>query len=351
MIFSSVHSPHIYASDFHDPQILPYAYSSIIRVLTDLIDRGVLIVDVNRLLSSEFRTALAKWPVKYRPKIISLLEVLRARSRIITVEAPQVSPTSSLCVLAERIADEYHPDFLLGVPECPECGRGSSTSTPIVLLPDYLGPEHFDFVDIFTSLSLRGGKWDRAEFERRVWRPVFRFSKYVKLYDRNIGHSMVSRKDITKDLAADYGDEFLSLDSGFAIKANFARSLKWIVEQFSINAMAKASRFCEITTGIVVEDDSDLTQASEKAQAIRSFFDTLSQMFGVKILVRIRAEQPYFQLRHDRFLVTNQVCLSLGRGFDLLSRRDRIIGTTLSLMNYDDRWDLIDESFSTGSSL
>lgn len=302
MLYQIVYMPGIYKS------IPPHAnlyYEALLSILRDSLCNCLLLVDKDGQMEKALHDAVRLWPQQHRMRAQELLLKMKRQNRFISVSSESYQSltfcTESACLPADFIARTYPVDLTLCVGGCKDC----NILTHAVALDQYQVSK-FSAMKVSRDQGIRlyNGEWDKATFAEKIWEPVFKYAKHVKLIDRYIGRSM--RPGATR-LAHDY-----------------ERSLRWIFEHFVALSRSKPVSSFEVYCGIS-SDDYSTHQQEEIAKQLRMWARQCSEDFGYEIKICVKREYPHTnEMEHDRFLLTDQVALAVGRGFALL-RQDGFV--------------------------
>jgi len=140
---------------------------------------------------------------------------------------------------------------------------------------------------------LNKGEWTQKEFEQEIMIPLLRDAKDVKIYDRYIGRSILTKN-----------------------AAKYQSTLEWIIKVFLRERDSKLKGVFEVYGG--VETHSIPKPKIPDAVAALRKLETNLRLIHPNFKLIIKDETQGSQMPHDRFLVTNQVAVSIGRGFNLL---------------------------------
>lgn len=317
MIVETVHLPRLYR-ELPDGIAASARCCQLIRVLREMERNCVLLVDAGNTMSREMSAAMHQWPFKYRVLGTELWASLRERIvRLPVDDAEGVSDCETPgCGSARAIARSRQPAIIFGPSGCEVCFRSAGGEC------EYSDPAEYELTHFVRarhraeSLTLADGDWDKEQFEREVWTPLFRHAKHLKLFDRQIGRHLQR---------SDGGNQF-------QVGYNYARSLKWIAELFATLTQGRAARHFEITCGLRSHRHSP-EEMHAAAEILHSFGRELSVECGLEVQMHVRQESYEAELPHDRALMTNQIALQFGRGFDLLRADGRVRDVTISCLS------------------
>ena len=278
-------------------------YGMVIGLLQILEKTGVILVDDEQCISDAFSQRFNRWPEssnKFKKKAQVLLKELDKKNRIVSVRLQgQVSSDCGdrSCQYCIRIAKDYLPIAVLARQACNPCVQNQLVHLSTVRVIDV---DEYTIDDAFCSrLTPRDHVFDHGEgkqhkFEQEILVPLFRDAKHVKIYDRYIGRSILQKN-------AD----------------NYKLALEWILEVF-VRESRKPGVF-EIYSGFYTQPHPNQPPADVPGAkvALRQLETDMRKIYPNFKLI-IKNENRCHQLPHDRYLVTNQVAVSIGRGFDLL---------------------------------
>jgi len=275
-------------------------YGMVIGLLQDLKQTGLILVDDEKCIYNALAQGVDKCPVKFKKKLQEILKELNKKNRI--VPAPLQGEVSSKCSdkscqYCIKIAEEYNPIAVLARQNCNLCAKKQVAHLPTVRVIDV---DEYTIDDAFCSLLyprdrvFDHGEEEQHKFEQEILIPLFRDAKHVKIYDRYIGRSILQKN-------AD----------------NYKLALEWILEVFVRES--RKPNFFEVYSGCRTQFHRNQLprDTSRDEAALRQLETDMKKILpGFKLIVKNETYNK--QLPHDRYLVTNQVAVSVGRGFDLL---------------------------------
>lgn len=336
--------------------------AEIIHVLTDLTaPRCVLLLDSSpksgnevgtvSLLLAQYRQSLEAqnaFSPKFREYGLKTLKLLETRKQLVRVPMTAVSDSSGCVATYHRCQVAWHlaQDRRLGgahlllASACLSCmasenDRSDCPRVPVFDAIEYV--EHFkQKLHRVEPSFIADGTKTLSNFAQTVLQPMLYYSKHVKLVDRYIARSIYDRNlgNVGTRIEPGY-EHFLT-----ALVSVFARCAGEL-------SLGSACRQLEIYTGM---PGGGLPE-SEKRRARALFQDFEQRLNGEvtevfrqrqfsspipRISVILKSETPT-ELPHDRVLLTDQLALQVGRGFDLLkpsSGTDPLLkDTTLTLLS------------------
>jgi hypothetical protein len=277
-------------------------YSLAIKLLQELEKTGVILVDDKECIKTALSQRIRQWPVKFRKPVQVLLEELWKNHRFVEVSLTsdiQSSCRRKQCQQCIKIAKEYLPMAVLARQECNSCANKQLTEVPTVKVIDV---EEYSLDDDFRSyLDERGcvlgnAEWKQDKFEQEILIPLFRDAKNIKIYDRWSGRSILTPN-------AD----------------KYKLTLEWILDVFLGVSRLGSGGIFEVYSGFCTQKKPGKRSpdVSNAVVALRQLEADMQQAHP-KFRLIIKNETRNKQLPHHRYLITNQVAVSIDRGFDLL---------------------------------
>jgi hypothetical protein len=274
-------------------------YSLAIKLLQELKNTGVILVDNEDCIKTTLAQRVHQWPIKFRKPAQVLLEELAKKNRIVQVPVNseiQSTCSNEPCQQCIRIAKSYLPLAVLARQDCNQCAERQLAEVATVQVVDV---DEYTLNDKFcTQLELRDrlldkGEWTKQEFEKEILIPLLRDAKDVKIYDRYIGRSILAKNT-----------------------AEYQLTLEWMIDVFLRERGSKSKGVFEVYGGVRKFSNSK-DQIFIAVSKLRSLESELQKKHPNFRLI-IKKETSKVEMPHDRFLITNQVAISIGRGFNLL---------------------------------
>lgn len=276
-------------------------YSLIIRFLQDLENNGILLVDDAECILTAMQEDINKWPERFRKKAQKLLIALQKKGRFVEMSLNnevQAHCQNQQCQLCIRMAKIYLPPAIISSDRCNECLVKELTQFPIEVIDitEYSISNFFEENLNQNDRFFGKGELKQQEFEDKILIPLLRDAKHVKIYDRYIGRSILNPK--------------------MAKKYKF--TIKWILKVFLRERGSKVKGVFEVYGGVNISKDRQKpSNIVAGITALRELEKEFKQEYPNFQLI-IKDETNGSEMPHDRFLVTNQVAVSVGRGFNLL---------------------------------
>lgn len=278
-------------------------YGMVIRLLQDLEKNGVVLVYDTNCIKASLLQDIPKWPVKFRKKAEVLLKSLKKKNRFVEVLLKdEVTATckNKPCQQCIRIAKIYSPPAILASQDCIECAKAqleSVSSVEVVDVAEYCVSDFFESHLNLSDRTLSKGEWKQDKFEQEILIPLFRDAKHIKIYDRWIGRSVSNPPNPGQ------------------IADNYKLTIEWIIDVFLRESRSEVGRVFEVYSGL--DTWKNKANVPTFVTELRKFESDIKQSFPNFKLI-IKKETQTDQMPHERYLITNQVAVSIDRGFDLL---------------------------------
>lgn len=276
-------------------------YSLIIRFLQDLKNNGIVLVDDTDCVLAAMREDINKWPLKFRKKAKELLIVLEKKDRFVQISLKkevQANCNNQQCQQCIKIAKICLPTAIISSNHCKKCAEKEMTDFPNIEIVDIAEYSISEFFDEHLNQNDRffvKGELNQQEFEDKILIPLLRDAKHLKIYDPYIGRSILTKKSANK----------------------YKSTIKWILKVFLRERGSKAKGVFEVYGGVNISKDIPKSKIPDAITALRELEKEFKQEYPNFQLI-IKDETKGSKMPHDRFLVTNQVAVSVGRGFNLL---------------------------------
>ena len=336
MLYRIIISPSLFSDGSMDEAQASHIQKCIYELFNDALKNGVFLVASKEATSVSVRDSLASWPQKSKKKAKMILMALTRQNRFVEKEILRVADDTFRydgCGYIPGLVQTYAPALVvLGNGCCISSILSSAKKT--LKIGDY---RSFEWTE-GTQEEIRAseGKYTKEKFEKDVLIPIFRDCKHVKLIDRFIGRSQVSgpiRSAKLKEFRSDY-----------------QKSIEWIVEVFDRETAHRKYRSFTIYTGIkTAEAKKDFSIRELKERTVSEFRESLQQLqdsmdekydFPVRVVGKKESSKQHgklgLQMSHDRYLITDQFSISVGRGFDLFFSDTELQTRNLSEDNLKD---------------
>ncbi|HEY9634333.1 MAG TPA: hypothetical protein V6D14_13040 [Coleofasciculaceae cyanobacterium] len=277
-------------------------YGMVIRLLQDLEKNGVVLLDDTHSIRASLLQDIPKWPVKFRKKAEVLLTALKKKNRFVEVslkDEVQATCKNKPCQQGIRIAKIYLPPAILASQGCNQCAQANLSSVPsveVVDVAEYCISDFFEFHLKPGDHVLGKGEWKQDKFEQEILIPLFRDAKNIKIYDRWIGRSILTSN-------AD----------------KYKLTLEWILEVFLRVYRSGSGGVFEVYSGFYTQKQAGKppSNKTDAVTALRQLEIDMQKMHPSVRLIIKKETQP-LQMPHDRYVITNQIAISIDRGCDLL---------------------------------
>lgn len=295
MLVRTVILPSIFTSI---PENQPSLYRLVINLLITLEEKnGLILVDNHEYIQKVLFSGIGKWPQKYRKEAQVLLKRLKEKNRFVEMSIKnesQLTCAKKNCYHCIKIALDYCPTAVMTRQECFSCAKKHLALVNTVKVVDIVEDS---ISDLFPSdYVLKKGEWTQQEFEENILIPLLRDAKNVKIFDRYIGRSILEPN-----------------------AAKYKLVLEWIIDVFLRERGSKFKGVFEVYGGVGIGmSKKKIQDAVDKLHNLETELQKKHPDFRL-ILKKETSQSP---MHHDRFLITNQVAVSFGRGFNLLDGKN-----------------------------
>lgn len=285
---------------------------SAVTLLRDLCDNCLVLIDAHGHSLSGLKNAVAQWPPEYQKQGQMLIRRLETRNRLVRIGggfalARQCREIPCQCCVG--IAEALKPKALFAEGDCIACASSQIPNVQVIALRNYAVSPFFDERQI-KSMTWVDGEWSQSDFESRVLRPLFAHARSLKIVDRHFGRSVRTRSSDNRAVLA-----------RAEIAERYRLSLEWIARVFAQAGGARGGHglVIEIYTGKRTDQLGNQRQESSLVlDAVRRFSEALQRSLGFPVRVFLKSETRAREMQHDRFLITDQAGLLVGRGLDIL---------------------------------
>lgn len=322
MLYRTLISPSVFSSLPKESRSQDLFCNAVNGCLLDLLENGVIVdfLDGEQSVAKLFQKLVDDWPIKRKQKVRELIKKLEKKSRFATIpvqhkdfDTEKIHVKSNLCESYIMLLDSNSSIPLITGQNC--CIESCKTSMPTISVIDI-----DNYSDSQLAQDLRRAKTEnnfgsgditKYEFEKKILIPVFRDAKHIKIFDRYIGRSLLDNYS---------GNIRVSRH----LKGGYRKTLEWMIEVFFRETSHRMHSTFEIYTGIDKIYDLSETDIQDIESAFQSFHNYLNKKYSIEIKFFVKKEKHKdinsfkLELRHQRYIITEQVGLSIDRGCDLL---------------------------------
>jgi len=316
MLYSTIHHPSIYNISCCNTSDDLFYYSNVLAILRDAYKNCILLIDKNNDLLDRIKKHIDKWPEDYRVLAKKLLKQIYTKNRIISVDSAKCSVINEDCKnddcnILQNIINCYK-DIVIVLSKCPNCIH--NVSGEIIELEKY---QLSNFVNKKRRLSYTISYNDRtpSDYANQIFIPIFKYCNAIKIIDRLIGSHISSHPG--------------------NLRANYKRGLDFLAECISISGNKNV--IVELYTSILLPkplyelDSTEISSIRSTIHNIESFVDKLNKKYNLSIKTIFKDDKTDFV--HDRFIITDQIGIYIGRGFDLLDANKKVNDNTIGLLD------------------
>lgn len=348
MLTEVVHLPSAYSIDESLPAELQANVRALI-LIESLRNDCVLLVDGERNMLNRIAEAVYTWPQKYRDQAMSSLVQLDKARRIVHMHLAPLSHGAwhaPYCLQAIALARQERPDGVISAPKC-TCDQACSpiaaqNGVTLVSVDEYSVSAFANHIKDRASFEREEGVYAEKELDTEVWRRVFRHTKRVRVYDRYLGRNFVQGiSDLPLDTVREYverrqGGEPANIDIPQWRIQKYYDGAKRICEAFARHSIRggelifhsdlrhpkgnQIDRLCIAAAAIRLHEiASEFTRRYPGANGV----------CNVEMCL-IDSSNGGPEADHDRFIVTDQLCLNIGKGIPLLDRNGLSTGISIT---------------------
>ncbi len=303
-----------------------------VRILLDLLDNGLLLVDERGIIIDKIVDSIRDWPEDFSDIGDSILSELFNKQRIVQTQITESEFNTckgQVCNNCLAIVNLNFHDVVIAEGQCYECLSSSrsmltSLNSKLTDLGSFLVshssiPRGFTIFNFHESSNVNSEDqrdFTRLTFEEKILKPIFTYAESIKIVDKHIGRNagLTSKKKIFK---------------------SYKTNIEWLLD-FCINEVGRNDlELFEVCCGIKVKpfnelSKKDLENIKKGIDELRDFERSMQEIFpDFKLLIKL--EDKLHDLPHDRYLITNQVALFIGRGFELFADSDVLDDSTRHL--------------------
>lgn len=263
----------------------------IILLLRDILKSGIILTDNQGEVLRSIRAKIDRWNPKFKPKAKAILEELEKRHRFVEIlPDQQLFQVCSNQVEKKCLKIFTSKEFYKVLVRNSQCINNTLAINRVTFIGYYAISS---LVDKLEKSDLTLNKYNEDQFKQEILIPLFRDAKHIKMYDRWIGRS------------ASQGT------------TNHQTTLKWLLEVFREVATIRSDTVVEAYCGIRPRRD-DKIPLPKAVAALRKFEAEIQVLFPyLNFKLFIKKEIKDNELPHDRYIITNQTAIYIGRGFDL----------------------------------
>jgi hypothetical protein len=292
----------------------------IVRWIREASDAGVILVDSGDVLIGLARTLSKSWAPRHQKELEVLLVTMKRQHRLIALPCGVASAgaTQPCRVTADLTSSSIRGAAIRpSVCDCEEmyCQAMSDTAVPVDI------EDERDFSNLLHRKGeiVKEGGWRKEDFADQILAPILRYTQSVIVYDRLLGDTSVN----------------IPFDGVVKVKDNFSDGIEWLLHVFR-----ESSIYRKLSVVILTEVAERKVSPGQMNAVERDLVLWAKRRLGRKDMeIELRVQRAvntprgrHFAdrkpMHHDRFLITDQFGINIGRGVDLLDRSGYSIGST-----------------------
>jgi hypothetical protein len=310
--------PDLYNKDLYNTDNNFY-YECIFHYLDTISKNGIIIEDEvgeeNKIISNY----VSKWPLKQRKKVEEKLKILNKRFRIIKGVSKNTNVTFDC---KDDSCDIFHSMFdnefrAVIVPE--KCSNDLYVSSKeIVRINEYTNSDYYNDINKRAHV-ITANKYTFETFKNNIMIPLFKYAKSIKIVDR---------------MFADHiNDTSMELD-------NYKKGIESLIKIICEANVKSSGLLLEIYSSFTYNENSSLgTELARcKITNINSYIQTLNKTHNINL--KCLFKKGFNDMPHDRFILSNQIGIQIGRGIDIVNFNNKLRDNTISILEFNDRNDI-----------
>jgi len=258
---------------------------------------GVILVDEHQRLWNYLLQRVNEWPQAKRTKLQTLLKKVRKNKSFVSVTVDnkiESNCSNKHCDSSICIAKQHLTKAVVARQNCHPCAitqLAGISALEVVNLDEEKSTEYFyGILGKSDRVFPKGVKLE--QFKQEIILPIFRYSKNVKIYDRYVGRSILENN----------AEEYRSM-------------LEWLLKEFADNSR---QGIFEVYCGFKPKNSSERDEARTELKQLEADLQKIYSKFNLIV----KKERQGKEFMHDRFMITDKLAISMGRGIGLLSKKD-----------------------------
>ncbi len=258
---------------------------------------------------------ISEWPKDDRSKRIqNKLEFLYKSNRVIKVQTKSIDWISKCkmngCDVFYSILNSKNAVAI--IPE--SCNNIEFNNNEHIKLSEFTTSNFYNKLNKMTEIF---SKEDWEKMEQTILIPILKYAKPVKIIDRVFGNHIKK--------------------NNLQIKSEYKKGLENIIKIIAENNINVEKVMVELYVAFEFDKGSQLQfdDVKNKINVIDEFIKELNQKY--KINLKCYYKNNYFDLPHDRYIITKQAGIQIGTGLDYLDKRGKLRPMTVSLLQDDQK--------------
>lgn len=298
--------------DIYDKSLLENEYycSYLYMMLDMILKNGVILVDNDNKYMEIINNSINQWPKNDTSKKIQRkLVALKNSNRFINIEAKDIEVESSCkkenCNIFYSILNNSNAN-----PIIPECCIDFEGKTKI---NEFIGTK------LYSDLGKVSGFYDKGcedTFENEVLIPILKYPKVIKIIDRVFASHMQN--------------------NGCEINENYKNGLKniiRIIKENNVNKNIKVELYVAFNSDF--SNDIQVAIGKKMIKAIERFINDIKQEYNINL--ECYYKENYYKLTHERYILTKQIGLEIGRGLDYIDKNGKLRDINISLLSNEQK--------------
>lgn len=308
MLPTCIHHPKIFDKNLNPSS--NFYYTHMYFYIDMIIRNGIILDNEKKEIFKVINQYINLWPQQHKKKIKEKIKKLEKNNRIVSIKADNKNTTDRECKI-DNICDIFYSicnEKSDGIIIHNSCYSNINKDSNVMNIDDI---EEKFYERLKKSSYTIDKDYDIGEFEEVIMLPIFKYCKSIKIIDRVFGNHIDSNR--------------------LHIKPNYRNGLENIVKMIVKSNKNHEKLNIEIYTSIHHKS----TKIPEKMNVINTFISDLNKRHNVNITCYIK--EQYGEINHDRYILTNQIGIHIGRGIDLFERDGKLSNTTISNIETEEK--------------
>lgn len=308
MLVECIPHPDIYQKDFSNDK----CYCSCLYFFLDMIlKNGIILIDSDNKYIDAINNNLDMWPKDDRKKRIQdKLKELKKADRFIKVDSKSIEVNAECCKKNCNIFYSILNNRKIGtiIPEWCE-----NTPKEKYKISEFTDSSLYEDLN---TLSAFFDKGQELQFKSEILIPILKYAKSIKIVDR---------------VFADHIDNV-----NFSIKEEYKNGLENLIKIVKQNNGNKKV-IVELYVAFNQLNKTSMHNAilKKKISAVEDFICELNKKY--EIVIKCYYKEYYMDLTHERFILTNQIGIEIGRGLDYENKKGEMRDVNISILSKEQK--------------
>ncbi|MCX0414541.1 hypothetical protein ACV3P1_04030 [Clostridium perfringens] len=286
------------------------------NALDKILINGIIFTDNNNRYIELINKYIEKWPNNDKSdKLKRKLKLLFDYGKIVkidtNVERLELGCVKENCKIFHSLLQNSETSSI--VPEW--CDETNESNIRYTKLSEFTESKLYDELDKRSEFYDKG---DESKFEEEVLIPFLKYCKSVKIIDR---------------VFSDHINEKTNYD----IKKEYKNGLENIIKIIKSNNINASKVNVELYIAFKYDSSNKfhIMSVKQKILKINEFINSLEKKYEINI--ECYYKENYFDLTHERYIITNQAGIEIGRGLDFKDSKGKLRDINVSLLSREQK--------------